>query len=99
MMIAPIVFCTIITGITSLSSGSKIGRTILKALALFYFLTIVALVLGLATAFALHPGAGLHIDARHLDTTVLAQYSTRSQSHRTHRIRVACDSGDARRRL
>jgi Na+/H+-dicarboxylate symporter len=49
MMIAPIVFCTIVTGITSLSSGSQIGRTILKALALalalFYFLTIVALVL------------------------------------------------------
>jgi Na+/H+-dicarboxylate symporters len=81
MMIAPIVFCTIVTGITSLASGSKIGRTILKALALFYFLTIVALVLGLATAFALHPGAGLHIDAHHLDTAILAQYSTRTQSH------------------
>jgi Na+/H+-dicarboxylate symporter len=81
MMIAPIVFCTIVTGITSLSSGSQIGRTILKALALFYFLTIVALVLGLATAFVLHPGAGLHIDAHHLDTAVLAQYSTRTQSH------------------
>jgi aerobic C4-dicarboxylate transport protein len=42
MMIAPIVFCTIVIGITSLASGSKIGRTILKALALFYLLTIVA---------------------------------------------------------
>ena len=53
----------------------------LKALALFYVLTIVALVLGLATAFALHPGAGLHIDAHHLDTTILAQYSTQVKSH------------------
>lgn len=46
MMIAPIVFCTIVTGIMSLASGSKIGRTILKALALFYFLTIVAAACG-----------------------------------------------------
>lgn len=81
MMIAPIVFCTIVTGITSLVSGSKIGRVILKALALFYLLTVVALVLGLATAFALHPGAGLHIDAHRLDTAVLAQYSIRTQTH------------------
>ncbi|WP_061148893.1 C4-dicarboxylate transporter DctA, partial [Caballeronia arvi] len=79
MMIAPIVFCTIVGGITSLTSGSKIGRTILKALALFYFLTIAALVLGLAAAFVLRPGAGLHIDVRHLDTTFLAQYATRAQ--------------------
>ncbi|CAL8479977.1 C4-dicarboxylate transporter DctA [Caballeronia sp. S22] len=79
MMIAPIVFCTIVTGITSLSSGSTIGRTILKALALFYFLTVAALLLGLATAFALQPGAGLHIDPRHLDAAVLAQYSPRTQ--------------------
>lgn len=81
MMIAPIVFCTIVTGITSLASGARIGRTILKALALFYFLTAVALVLGLATAFALHPGAGLHIDARHLDARILAQYAMQTQPH------------------
>ncbi|MDL5477595.1 C4-dicarboxylate transporter DctA, partial [Klebsiella pneumoniae] len=34
-----------------------------------------------ATAFALHPGAGLHIDAHRLDTAVLAQYSIRTQTH------------------
>jgi Na+/H+-dicarboxylate symporter len=79
MMIAPIVFCTIVGGINSLVSGSKIGQAILKALALFYFLTIAALVLGIATAFVLRPGAGLHVDVRHLDTTFLAQYSTRTQ--------------------
>jgi Na+/H+-dicarboxylate symporter len=81
MMIAPIVFCTIVTGITSLASGARVGRTILKALTLFYFLTAVALVLGLASAFALHPGTGLHIQARYLDTSVLRQYSVRSQPH------------------
>ncbi|CDY75405.1 Aerobic C4-dicarboxylate transporter for fumarate, L-malate, D-malate, succunate [Caballeronia glathei] len=81
MMIAPIVFCTIVTGITSLASGARIGRTILKALLLFYALTGVALVLGLAAAFALHPGTGLHIDPRHLDATILRQYSTHTETH------------------
>lgn len=81
MMIAPIVFCTIVSGISSLASGKAIGRTILRALALFYSLTAVALALGLATAFVLRPGAGMHIDARHLDATVLAQYATHVQPH------------------
>ena len=74
MMIAPIVFCTIVSGITSLASGKAIGRTIFQALALFYLLTAVALALGLVTAFVLRPGAGMHIDAAHLDVSILAQY-------------------------
>src|ERR1700756_4796497 len=74
MMIAPIVFCTIVSGITSLKSGKAIGRTIFQALALFYLLTAAALALGLVTAFVLRPGAGMHIDAAHLDVSILAQY-------------------------
>jgi hypothetical protein len=46
MMIAPIVFCTIVGGITSLNDTRGIGRTLLKAMALFYALTILALVAG-----------------------------------------------------
>jgi aerobic C4-dicarboxylate transport protein len=74
MMIAPIVFCTIVSGITSLASGKAIGRTIFQALALFYLLTAAALALGLVMAFVLRPGAGMHIDAAHLDVSILAQY-------------------------
>ncbi|MEI5996412.1 C4-dicarboxylate transporter DctA [Paraburkholderia bengalensis] len=74
MMITPIVFCTIVSGITSLASGKAIGRTIFQALALFYLLTAVALALGLVTAFVLRPGGGMHIDAAHLDVSILAQY-------------------------
>ncbi|NLP64543.1 C4-dicarboxylate transporter DctA [Paraburkholderia sacchari] len=81
MMIAPIVFCTIVSGITSLANGKAIGRTILWALALFYALTAVALALGLATAIVLRPGAGMHIDAQHLDVSVLAQYARHAQPH------------------
>ena len=63
------------------------------------FLTVVALVLGLATAFALHPGAGLHIDAHHLDTAVPRAVFDAHAVARARRIRAACDSGDACRRL
>ncbi|MDR5740603.1 MULTISPECIES: C4-dicarboxylate transporter DctA [unclassified Caballeronia] len=80
MMIAPIVFCTIVSGITSLASGKAIGRTIVQALALFYFLTAVALAFGLVTAFALRPGAGMQIDVHHLDTGILAPYATHAQT-------------------
>ncbi|ACC75072.1 C4-dicarboxylate transporter DctA [Paraburkholderia phymatum] len=75
MMITPIVFCTIVSGITSLASGKAIGRTIVQALALFYLLTAAALALGLISAFVLRPGEGMHIDAGHLDVSVLAQYA------------------------
>lgn len=74
MTIAPIVFCTIVSGITSLSNGQAIGRTIVRALALFYLLTAAALALGLVTAYVLQPGAGMHIDVRHLDASLLAPY-------------------------
>ncbi|RZF24364.1 C4-dicarboxylate transporter DctA [Paraburkholderia sp. UYCP14C] len=75
MMIAPIVFCTIVSGVTSLASGKAIGRTIFRALVLFYLLTAAALALGLVTAFVMRPGAGMHIDASHLDVSILAQYA------------------------
>ena len=51
MMIAPIVFCTIVSGITSLSDSKEIGKTLLKSMGLFYALTILAL--------ADRPGRGL----------------------------------------
>ncbi|MEX3855329.1 C4-dicarboxylate transporter DctA [Paraburkholderia sp. BR10923] len=80
MMVAPIVFCTIVSGITSLASGKAIGRTIIQALALFYCLTAVALVFGLGIAFVLRPGAGMHIDVHHLDSSILAQYTKHAQA-------------------
>ncbi|KGC06741.1 MULTISPECIES: C4-dicarboxylate transporter DctA [Burkholderia] len=79
MTIAPIVFCTIVSGITSLSNGRAIGRTIVRALALFYLLTAAALAFGLVTAYALQPGAGMHIDARHLDASLLAPYAKHAE--------------------
>jgi len=75
MMIAPIVFCTIVSGITSLGDSKEIGKTLIKAMGLFYALTIVALITGLVAVFALQPGAGMHIDPSTLDATVAGRFS------------------------
>ena len=75
MMIAPIVFCTIVSGITSLNDSREIGKTLLKAMGLFYALTILALLTGLAAVMLLQPGAGMHIDPRQLDAAVAAKYT------------------------
>jgi aerobic C4-dicarboxylate transport protein len=75
MMIAPIVFCTIVTGITSLTDSRKIGRTLGKSLGLFYVLTLLSLLIGLAAVLIVKPGQGMHIDPTHLDPSVAADAS------------------------
>ena len=75
MMIAPIVFCTIVAGITSLNDTREIGRTLLKSMGLFYGLTILALVTGLVAVLLIQPGAGMHIAAASLDPSVAARFA------------------------
>jgi aerobic C4-dicarboxylate transport protein len=76
MMIAPIVFCTIVSGITSLNDSREIGKTLLKSMGLFYALTILALLTGLAAVLLMQPGAALHIDPKQLDAAVAARYTS-----------------------
>src|SRR5919198_1583034 len=61
MMIAPVVFCTIVSGITSLNDTREIGKTLVKSMALFYALTAIALLTGLAAVLILEPGVGMHV--------------------------------------
>ena len=75
MMIAPVVFCTIVLGITSLNDGKAIGKTLVKSMALFYVLTILALITGLVAVSLMQPGAGMNIDPATLDASVAARYS------------------------
>jgi Na+/H+-dicarboxylate symporter len=81
MMIAPVVFCTIVTGITSLGDSKEIGKTLLKAMLLFYALTILALVTGLVTVFVMQPGAGMHIDPKNLDAAVATRFANQVHIH------------------
>ncbi|WP_115787638.1 C4-dicarboxylate transporter DctA [Arthrobacter silvisoli] len=79
-MIAPIVFCTIVGGITSLRDTRKVGPTLARSLGLFYALTALALALGLAAVMLFQPGAGMHIDPTHLDSSVAEKYTTQLPS-------------------
>jgi len=80
MMIPPVVFCTIVTGINSLGDLKEIGRTLLKSIGLFYALTALALLTGLAAVYLAQPGAGLHIDPGAIDKSVAAQYTKQAAS-------------------
>ncbi|GAA5194276.1 C4-dicarboxylate transporter DctA [Arthrobacter gyeryongensis] len=79
-MIAPIVFCTIVSGITSLTDTKKVGPTLLRSLGLFYVLTGAALAIGLGAVMLFQPGAGMHINPAHLDTSVASKYTSQLPS-------------------
>jgi len=74
MIIGPIIFCTVVTGITSMHDVKQVGRVGGKALLYFEIVSTIALVLGLLAAHALHPGAGFNIDVSTLDTKAIAGF-------------------------
>ena len=76
MMIAPIIFCTVVTGIAGMSDMKKLGRVGVKALLYFEVVTTVALLIGLLTVTVVQPGAGVNADPKTLDTKAVAQYTT-----------------------
>ena len=61
MLIAPVIFCTIVLGIGSIRTAAKVGRVGGLALGYFLIMSTVALALGLVVGNLLHPGAGLHL--------------------------------------
>jgi aerobic C4-dicarboxylate transport protein len=61
MVIAPIIFCTIVVGIGSIGDMKKVGRVGLKALIYFEVVTTLALVIGMTVANLYHPGSGIDV--------------------------------------
>ena len=80
MMIAPVIFCTIVTGIAGMQDTKKVGRVGLKALIYFEVVTTIALIIGLIVINILKPGAGMNIDASTLDAKSVETYITQSKS-------------------
>jgi aerobic C4-dicarboxylate transport protein len=74
MLVPPIIFLTVVTGIASMGDTRKLGRVGVKALVYFEVVTTLALALGFAFAHLLHPGAGMNIDPRVLDPKSIEQY-------------------------
>lgn len=80
MMIAPIIFCTIVTGIANMQDTKKVGRVGLKALLYFEVVTTFALIIGLVVINILKPGAGMHINTASLDVKQVESFITQSKS-------------------
>lgn len=75
MLIGPIIFCTVVTGIAAMENLQKAGRLAVKALAYFFVMTLVSLGIGLLVANLLEPGVGMHIDPSKFATEKLATYT------------------------
>lgn len=80
MMIAPIIFCTIVTGIAGMQNTKKVGRVGFKAILYFEVVTTLALIIGLLVINLLKPGAGMNVDVATLDTKDVENYITQSKS-------------------
>src|ERR1700730_15376588 len=79
MLIAPIIFCTVVHGIASMGVMRPVGRVGLKALLYLEAVTPVALVIGLIFMNTLRPGAGMHVDASTIDTKAITTYVAQSK--------------------
>jgi aerobic C4-dicarboxylate transport protein len=78
MLIAPIVFCVVVSGITGAGDLKKVGRVGFKAIVYFELITTFALVLGLVIAYASGVGNGMNIDPKSLSSAALATYTERA---------------------
>ena len=85
MIIAPIIFCTIVTGIAGMDDMKKVGRVGAKALLYFEVVTVFALILGLFAVNWMAPGQGMNVDVASLDAKAVASYTTggAAQAHST----------------
>ena len=75
MLIAPIIFCTVVLGIAGAGSMKKVGRVGGKALLYFEVVSTFALVIGLIVANLIRPGAGFNADPASLDAKAVADYA------------------------
>ncbi len=75
MMIAPIIFCTVVVGIAGMEDMKKVGKTGGMALLYFEIVSTLALVVGLVVVNFWQPGAGMHIDPHSLNTKEIAAYT------------------------
>src|SRR5712675_27145 len=76
MVIAPLVFCIIVSGISGMGSARRVARISVKSMVYFYVVSALALLLGLIAANLIPTGVGLNIDPRSIDTSSIAGYVT-----------------------
>ncbi|KVP36207.1 C4-dicarboxylate transporter DctA [Burkholderia ubonensis] len=80
MVIGPIVFCVVVSGMANAGDLKKVGRVGLKAVVYFEVMTTLALGIGLVLAWLTRPGVGMNIDLHSLDAASLASYAKNAES-------------------
>ena len=78
MIIGPVIFLTIVTGIAGMTHLRAVGRVFGKAMAYFLFFSTLALVVGLVVANVVQPGAGMNVNVADLDHSVVDGYVSKS---------------------
>lgn len=76
MVVGPIIFCTVVTGIASMDNITQAGRVGVKAMIYFFALSALSLAIGLIIANVFEPGVGMNIDAASLDQSMVSNYVT-----------------------
>lgn len=79
MVIAPIIFCTVVSGIAGMQNMKSVGKTGGYALLYFEIVSTIALLIGLIVVNVVQPGAGMNIDVSTLDASKIAAYVTASK--------------------
>jgi aerobic C4-dicarboxylate transport protein len=74
MLIAPIIFCTVVTGIAHMADMARVGRVAIKAILYFEAMTTVALIIGLVAVNILKPGVGMNVDVSKLNPATIEPY-------------------------
>ncbi len=83
MMVAPIIFCTIVVGIAKMGDMREVGRVGLKSLVYFEVVSTVALIMGLVIVNLYQPGMGVNADPSTLDTGSVSSYTVKAKSLNT----------------
>jgi aerobic C4-dicarboxylate transport protein len=80
MLIAPIIFCTVVHGIARMADMARVGRVAIKAIVYFEVMTTVALIIALAAVNLWKPGVGMNVDVSTIDAKVVAPYVAQTQA-------------------
>ncbi len=83
MVIGPIIFCTVVHGIASMSNLKTVGSVGIKALIYFEIVTTFALIIGLVVANIVRPGDGMNIDLSTIDASAVAEYVDKAEHQST----------------
>lgn len=81
MIIAPLIFCTIVLGIAGMQDVKKVGTVGIKAMLYFEVMTTIALILGMVIVNIVQPGTGMHVDPASMDTSGVQAYIKQGEQH------------------